>query len=541
MTRTSVLGGETRHRSVLGGSMPLWKLTSVGAAAAVGMVLTMFAGEGGFVVGVLLVAATWLLTASTPRGSVLARVVTRRRWKERTTRGTVKYTPFDQGSWDALAVQARAKSPQVRADAARQAVSLRDTPDGASGMAWLEKRPRRPGVAWHAPAGEPAYLSVAFEVSGQIRGLESDAATDAAAAGWGRFLARLGSHDSVARMAQTITRVLPPDSARHQAWLVENLDPDTPPEVAASYDELLRKVDASTMTPRHYVVIRWPLTSAFRHAAARHGQRRQGWRELMRIEVASMTARLRGAGHSWVRPLSAAQTAAVMLHMQSPSRAIDQVAGVDPDRFGVPSADHYSAHVVTVTDPATGQETQWWHRTARITAEAMATVHRSSLWMTALLSGTGDGTLRTLSFHTWVIPAAQARAAARLDRTRDSADRLARSQAGRIEDEETELRLSAAQRRARDLRPGEHHAGVEWVGYLTVSARSAAQLAEACRKAQATAADELGIERLEWLDTLQSAASGTTWPIARGMRPPADRGRDKVMSRMAGHGAKESL
>src|SRR5699024_9143218 len=118
--------------------MPLWKLTSVGAAAAVGMVLTMFAGEGGFVVGVLLVAATWLLTASTPRGSVLARVVTRRRWQDRTSRGTVKYVPFDQGSWDALAVQARAKSPQVRADAAHQAVSLRETPDGASGMGWLE-------------------------------------------------------------------------------------------------------------------------------------------------------------------------------------------------------------------------------------------------------------------------------------------------------------------------------------------------------------------------------------------------------------------
>src|SRR5690606_25763823 len=115
----------------------------------------------------------------------------------------------------------------------------------------------------------------------------------------------------------------------------------------------------------------------------------------------------------------------------------------------------------------------------------------------------------------------------------------ARSDAGRDEDDEAEVRLSSAERRARDLRPGRQNAGVEWIGYLTVSGRSRAELAQVCRRVQAIAADDLGIEQLDWLDTYQSAASGCTWRIARGLRAPAERSRDKVMSGLAGHGAKE--
>ncbi|MCK6210563.1 hypothetical protein KZX45_08405 [Georgenia sp. EYE_87] len=541
MSRTSVLGGESGRRSWLGGSVPTWRLVSAGAAVLVAMVLTMTMAEAGFVTGVVVVAATWAATAATARGSVVSRYVTRRRWLERNRTGTVAFRPFDQGEWDALAAQARARDGKVRADAARQAAAYREVPDGAEGMGWLERRPRRPGIAWHAPTGENAYLSVVFEVSGQIRGLESDRATGEAAARWGRFLATLGSEESVARVVQSLTRVLPPDSARHEAWLLENLDPAAPRELAQSYDDLIRRSDASSMVQRHYIAVRWPLSAAFHAAAARFGEGRDGWRAFMTTEIASIARGLRQARHVQVRALSAAQVAAVMLHMQDPSRPIDQVADVDPDRFGLPSRDEYSAHVVTATDSATGEEAQWWHRTARISADALATVPRTSMWLTPMLSGGPDGTLLTLSFQTWIIPARQARGAARSDLTRDAADRVARNQDGRLLDEENELRLSAAQRRAADLRPGQHNAGVEWAGYLTISARTREELGRAARHAAAIAERDLGIERLEWLDTYQAAASGCTWPIVRGIRTPLFSAGDRVMSALSGHGAKEAL
>jgi len=254
-----------------------------------------------------------------------------------------------------------------------------------------------------------------------------------------------------------------------------------------------------------------------------------------------MATALRSAGHSWVRPLSATRVTAVMLHMQDPGRAIDHVVGVDPDQFGVESGDDYSAHVVTGTDPRTGKEQQWWHRTAVIRADAMATVRRSSLWVTPLLSSGGSGNVRTLTFHTWVVPAEQALHAARRDQTRDAADRISRSSSGRLLDDDTELRLTAATRRAKNLRAGMQNAGVDWVGYLTVTARSREELSDVCRRVTGTAARELGIERLEWCDTYQAAASGCTWPIARGLRPPISRGRDKLLGGLSGHGAKEAL
>src|SRR5699024_10694312 len=160
MARTSILGGETAHRSRLGGNVPTWRILVIAAAAGIGAFLTLILATAGFIIGVLLVAAAWGATLTTPRGSVLERTVARRRWKERSVLGTVKFVPFDAREWEALGEQAKAKSRAVRADAALQAAWQRETPDGASGMGWLKKRPRTPGIAWHAPVGEPSYLSV---------------------------------------------------------------------------------------------------------------------------------------------------------------------------------------------------------------------------------------------------------------------------------------------------------------------------------------------------------------------------------------------
>ncbi|GAA4427232.1 hypothetical protein GCM10023169_26930 [Georgenia halophila] len=542
MVRTSVLGGEAGYRSTLGGSVPPWRLSVLGGALAVLIALTAAYAEPGLVVGAAVLVLAWALTQPTKHGSILDRAVARRRRRDKLRDGTVYYQPFEAEDWEALAAQSRARSRKVRAAAVRQAAAVRETPDGADGMGWLERRPEQPGIAYHGPRGEQPYLSVAFEVSGQLRGLESEAATDGAAAKWGRFLYRFGDTDAPARMVQTVTRVLPPDLARHQAWMLEQLDPDVPIELAASYDELVHLVDQSTMIQRHFVAVRWPLTGPFYRAAERYGPGKEGWRRLMAEEVRSVRSALRAAGHEKVEPLTAARLAAVILHMQDPSRPIDRVHDADPERIGVKSRDEYAAHVVEAIDPVTGEARQWWHRTMRIRAQDMATIERSSMWLTPLLSRTDDGTLRTVSINCWMVPASQARTFARLDRTRDQADAVARSSRGRIDSEEGGVRLTAVQRRARDLAPGNQNAGVEWVAHVTITARSREQLARACRSLGEVVRRDLGVEgALEWLDTYQSAASGCTWPIARGLKPPSIKTRDKATDALAGHGAKEAL
>ncbi|GAA1628367.1 hypothetical protein [Georgenia ruanii] len=536
MTRTSILGGESGHRSFLGGSVPHSRLFALLAAAVAGMVLTITLGTPGFAVGAALVIVTWLVTSPTVHGSLAERWVARRRWKERTRTGTVAYAPFDDARWHELGARRR-----HRRAAAREAAALRERPDGAEGLGWLDKRPGRPGIAWHAPTGEEPYLSVAFEVSGQVRGIESEHAVEQSQVAWGAFLASLGSEDSLARAVQSLSRVLPPDSAGHEAWVVSQVDPDAPEELLRSYDDLLHRMGRREMAQRHYVAVRWPLTGAFSRAAARYGPGRDGWRRLMDHEVDAITRGLRRARMGRVRALTAHEAAAVIAHMQNPSRPVDQTHDVDPDALGLAGTDAYSAHVVDDVDPSTGEPVRWWHRTALVTAKAMATGERNSLWVTPLLSGMPERIVRTLSLQTWMVPAREAKATARLDATSDHSEILRRREAGRLLDDESEASLSAAQRRLEDLRPGTQHHGAEWLGHLTVSAPSREELAQAVRLVTATAERGLGIERLEWLDTYQAAASGCTWPIVRGMRPPAPTTAQRMMRSLSGHGAREAL
>lgn len=503
--------------------------------------LTWLAQTTGALIGIGVAAVVWVLTTPTARGSVVERMVSGRRWKERGRLGQLRYTPFDQEEWNRLLTASTTGPKAERVAALEQLAAMREVPDGAEGMGWLEKGPRRPGIAWHAPTGEETYLSVAFEVSGQLRGLQPEARIATLAQRWGRFLADLASHDSLVEGIQVLTRVLPPDSARHQRWIVQRMHPDVPPEIAASYDELIRTSDTSAMIGRHFVVARWPLSTAFSRAAARQGEGREGWKRLMTREVASLREGLLGTGHEWVRPLSAAQTTAFILHQQDPSRPLDRVAGVDPDVLGLATApEHYSAYVVPFVDQITGEEGTWWHRTGAIRAENMATLERHSMWLTRLVGG-GHKVLRTVSFQLRVVPADEALVRARMDRTRDQADVVARRRSGRMRDDSGDVRLTGAQRRTADLAPGNQNAGVEWVGFVTLTARSREALALACDDIKAIASRESGISQIEWMDTYQGPAQGTTWPIARGQRPPARSGAARFTRVLTGHGAKESL
>ena len=545
MTRTSIIGGESSHRSRLGGTVPSWRIAVLGFTGVLALVLMITLEAPGLVIGVALTGGAWLLTANTARGSVLERWIKRERWRERGERGVRRFQPFDQDDWDALAAQARAKSRKVRQAARAQSTAMRETPDGASGMGWLEQRRRRPGIAWHAPVGEEPYLSVTFEVSGQLRGLESQVRAESAAQNWGRLIADLADEESLAKSVHPVTRVLPPDSARHQAWLLGNLDPTVPIEFARSYDELVRRADSQSMIQRHYVAVRWPLSGTFKAKAARYGAGQDGWRTLMHREIGQVAGALRAAGHDQVEALSATRVAAVITHMQNPSHPIDRVQGVDPNRLGVATLDdQWSAHVVQVVDDA-GEEQLWWHRTARIRAQDMQTVPRDLMWLAPLLGGTQDAegliTWRTLAFHIWGVPAESALKRTTRDRTRDRADQMSESEAGRLGDGTALLKMSAADRRARDLSAGEGHSGVEWVAYLTVSARSREELIQACDRALSLAKNRLLIHRLEWQDTYQSAASGCTWPIARGIHPPTVTSDARLMGALTGRGSKEEL
>jgi hypothetical protein len=535
------LGGESGHRSFFGGQHSKGRVAALVVAFVSGLVLTPLIGWPGLLVGGATAGITLLVTARTHRGSVLERRRRRRRWRARVQSGTDAFVPFDQAVWDhANEVADTAKGGKARWHARRDVATIRSMPDGADGMGWLQMGVGRPGIAWHSPLGEDAYLSVVFSVSGQLHGIESTTTMRQAAEGWGMFLAQRAVPSDLVGGVQTMTRVLPSDTALQEFWVLNSLDPDAPAEAITSYDDVLRLTGADAMVQRHFITVRWPLTTPFKDQALKYGEGRDGWRELMAREIDATILGLVDARMGDVEVLTARQVTAVILHQQDPARPIDFVADTDPTRLGIMSHDEFSAHVTETHSPA-GDLTEWWHRTARISAENLATAPREQLWVLDLLVGRDLPFIRSVSFHLHLIPAAEAKAAARRDLVRDAAEVISKRQDGQIDTDDTTLALTAARRRSRDLIAGSHHHGANWVGYVTITARSRDELARASRQLEDTCSSGLGVERLDWLDSYQAAAAGATWPIARGITPNESALSARLYRRLAGRTDKDAL
>lgn len=501
-----------------------------------GAFATILLGGTGLVLTALATGLVYVATISTHRGSPLARFQERRRWKERVRLGTTDFAPV----WMRPDGLDEARGSRTEREAAARAWNAyRDAPDGAEGMYWLQRGRGVPGIAWHAPTGEDAYLSVAFAVEGQVRGIQSDAYLDAAMTSFGHLLARYGSASSLVSRVQTITRVVPVDSAFHEAWVWDQLDPDAPPELVASYDEVVQLVARSGLAQRHYVVVRWPLGPEFLAAAARRGPAHAGWRTLMGAEIAAVRSHLRSAKLGDVEPLTAAELGAVLRHLQQPSWPIDQAGDVHVDAPWVPSRDEWSATITQGPGPD-GQLEQWWHRTAQLPVEAFETGPRDSLWLAPLLSQMPHPIVRTVSIQVDVVPAAAARHAARTDVTTDLADLEAQREKGVLTSEELAAGLTAARGRLEDLRPGSGHHGAGWAAHVTISAPTREDLIDAAAKIT-EAAGNAGVSSLTWLDTQQAAAMASTWPITRGMRPVERSTASTLRAVLAGAGHKEAI
>lgn len=557
------LGGEAGHRGFFGGTASKGRSITLAIIVVAGMI-GMIVLQQAWVLIVAAAAAglTFLMTAKTHRGSLIQRRRKRKRWAARKRLGTDVFTPYDNEAWGVLEEQTRTGSKAQQAEAARLMRQMRANPEGADGMGWLQYGANVPGIAWHSPVGESEYLSVAFSVSGQLRGMETAAALLRASSGWGRFLARRAAPSSLISDVQPMTRVLPPDSARQQLWVADRLERETPErqwtaaqwsswnEQTRSYDEVIRLASAGSMVQRHYVVVSWPITQAFTDAASKFGAGRDAWRSFMADEIDATVRGLRDAKEGDVAPLTAKQTAALILHQQNPHLPIDQIRKVNPARFGLTSHDEFSAHVVDGIDPTflapgdpveNAPAVQWWHRTAAIHGENLAVAGRTPLWLLDLLIGRELRVVRTIAFHLHLVPAGQAKAKARQDAVRDGSAIYAAQQKGRLVNDETQMGLGAAERRKADLAAGSQHHGVEWVGYVTISATSRDELAKASRQLEEVCATGLGIDRLDWQDSFQAAASGATWPIGRGLRPDASTLAGRAVSRLAGRSEKEAI
>ncbi len=542
------LGGESGHRNFFGGTASNTRVYGLLACFLVLVILTPSMGLWGLIIAGGSAAVVFLITQRTHRGTPLERSQRRRRWKLRQQRGTHRFLPYDEAQWSQMTEELyelrKARGPEAgkrRAQLGADLVAMRAVPDGADGMGWLVSAREHPGIAWHEPVGEQPYLSVAFMVTGPLQGIRSGEAVDQVAERFSAFLASRASAKQLGTGVQIVTRRLPVDTALQEGWIAGQLDPEAFEAAVLSYDEAMQRTGQGAQNQRHIGVISWPLTPTFIDLARRYASGREGWRKLMAVEIESAAASLASVGFGPLAPLTARGVAAVIMNQQNPDWPMDAARDLDPTNFGLPSRDEFSAHVVDGHAFDSGAPVQWWHRTAVLLAENMAIPGRGPLWLLDVLRGDDLSGVLSVSFHINTLPASEGRARARLDATKDLAAAGDNEARGRLADDEVTTRAEASKRRKADLAPGSGHEGAEWVGYITVSAENRDELARACRELAAVCASGPGIDRLVWLDSNQAAASGTTWPIGRGIRPATVDAISKLSRRFAGRAEKDEI
>lgn len=533
------IGGESQGRSIFGGKRNRPRMIGLGVVFVVGLVVTMIWQGPALVATAVAAAVVWIATMGTHFGSPWKRIQDRRRWKEMTKTGRTRFEPVDRRSRD-LEEQWAAASRSEKKKLAHEWAQYRDWPDGVEGMNWLQAEPGKPGIIWHTPTGQEAYFTVCFPIRGQVQGLEGDSAINTAANRFGRLLAGWSGPTSLVSGVQMLTRVLPVDSARHEQWVRENVDWDTPDALLTSYDDVVRQVGRGGLMQRHFAVMRWPATATFMQAAERRGEGEEGWRLLLEREIAGAKRRLQAARLQPGEALTAARVSAVLRHLQMPSWPIDQ-AGDAPVRWPWLASDSAWSYVKVRDEGPEGDLETWFHRTARIPIETVGTGPRTPLWLLPFLTRLSDDVIRSISFEIETVPASMARAQARADLASDLADLHAQEKNGALTNEELQVTKRAAEARRSDLQPGSGAAGAGFAMHVSLAARTERDLADACTVVKETLTTDLDIEEVEWLDPDQAAAAATCWPVARGMRPVEQSRGDKFLALVAGKGRKEAL
>lgn len=533
------IGGESQGRSLFGGKRNKPRTVGLGVVFVIGCVVTMIWQGPALIVTLFAGLVVWVATLNTHYGSPWKRIQDRRRWKESVKTGRDRFVPVARRPQE-LEERWAAASRGEKKKLAKTWAQYRDWPDGVEGMNWLQAQPRKPGIIWHTPTGQEAYFTACFPVRGQIQGLEGDSSINGASARFGRLLSGWSGATSLVSGVQMLTHVLPIDSARHEKWVLDNFDPDTPYRLLESYDDVVKQTGRGGLMQRHYVVVRWPATPAFMLAAERRGPGEEGWRLLLEREISAAWRRLQGARLEPGEALTATQLSGVLRHLQMPSWPIDQAGDAQVEWPWLQSENSWSYAKVRDEGPDGNTET-WFHRTARIPVETIGTGPRSPLWLLPFLTRLSDDVIRTLSIEIETIPAGSARASARADLASDMADMYAQQKSGSITSEDLEVAMAAATARRNDLKPGSGAGGVGFAIHVSVAARTERGLADACTVVKETLTTDLEIGEVDWLDPDQAAAAATCWPVARGMRPVEQTRSDKFMAVVAGQGRKEAL
>lgn len=428
----------------------------------------------------------------------------------------------------------QAKSQKKKASAAKKSSSRTpNAPVFVGSVRWFEfettggkmvifKHRNRPGQGSGSLLGQNGtYFSVILEVMGVPGGIMRDYEADRPYMGFGKFLAKLASPQSLVTTHQQISRTLPVDLTEHVQWATANVSASAPEVTLLSYEELMQQVNAVSEQHRTFYVLNMVEDAKFRRRRDLYGSGDEADARVVFEEVrkAAAWARSLGAVQS-VTALDESRAAALIRSLQDPSFDIDDtlshIAGKETELLSL--TDTWQLLDWSDTTDYTTANGAWLHRTGWVPADGFHADEMSVRALKGLISSDASepSFIRSVCLTTRLIDAKRARMIGRRDLTSDVALKKRKAKKGQIDDGSSDVKLSSSQRRMVDLAPASGHHGAHYGLFMTVSARSVEEL-EAATQAMETKASACGIDRIDWLTDQQDTAFGLTLPLGRGM------------------------
>ncbi len=395
-------------------------------------------------------------------------------------------------------------------------------PPGIGRINWLSAPfgPDEIAVLLHA---DRRTVTAAIEIEGPGVGLRDSEDQEALVDRFGTLLKHVANGDGFVTRIQMLARTLPADPDAHAKDVERRGSEQAPQWLQDSYDQLQSMVSTSSEQHRAYLVACMHFTrelAAEANAMARASRHEAGKRRLdrdaglavvMARELTDICARLAEADIRVRQPLGQGRLASLVHSMYDPDHPIDHIQAMSKRNAWPAELDAMEPTYLQAKTRESTTRAPWCHSTAWVKEWPMTPVGVN--FLAPLLVHTPD-VIRTVAVCMDLEPTDLAIERMLTEKTNDDAEASRQAKMNRVVDPRDSAHHVRVDQRGEDLASGA--AGVNLVGYITVSSRSPEALARDKRTIRASAGKSY--LKLEWCDREHHRAFVNTLPFATGIR-----------------------
>ncbi len=395
-------------------------------------------------------------------------------------------------------------------------------PPGVGRITWLTAPfgPDELAVLLHA---DRRTVTAAMEIEGPGVGLRDSEDQEALVDRFGVLLKHVANGDGFVTRLQMLARTLPADPDAHAKDVSVRGDERAAPWLKASYEELQSMVSTSSEQHRAYLVACMhygrdlaaesaTIAKAARASGAgRRMTKDEGLAVIMARELTDICARLAEADIRVRQPLGQARLASLVHSMYDPDHPIDHIQAMSKRNAWPAELDAREPTYMQAKTRESVTRAPWCHATAWVKEWPMTPVGVN--FLAPLLVHTPD-VIRTVAVAMDLEPTELAIERMLTEKTNDAAEASRSAKMNRTVDPRDIAAHGRVDQRGDDLASGA--AGVNLVGYITVSSRNPEALARDRRTIRASAGK--AYLKLEWCDREHHRAFVNTLPFATGIR-----------------------